>query len=126
MANVSLYIEALAAFSDPVSAKEVHTKAAELFGAAVQGDVSSARQSLERYVLRGKVEKHGTKYRIGMTFVDPLGAALAQNKALKIENAQLRQRITELEHYKNLMLELLQAQPACVTIKWRGLLTRRN
>ena len=97
MANVSLYIEALAAFSHPVSAKEVHLKAAELFGAAVQGDVSSARQSLERYVLRGKVEKHGTKYLIGMAFVDPLGAALAQNKALRIENTQLRQRITELE-----------------------------
>jgi hypothetical protein len=97
MANVSLYIEALATFSDPVSAKEVHTKAAELFGAAVQGDVSSARQSLERYVLRNKVEKHGTKYRIGMAFVDPLGAAMAQNKALRIENDKLKQRIAELE-----------------------------
>ncbi len=97
MANLSVYLEALQTFSTPATAREVHEKAVQMFGSEVKGDRASARQSLERYVLRGKADKNGTRYLISMKVADPLSALATENRTLKAEVERLKARIEELE-----------------------------
>jgi cell division protein FtsB len=68
-----------------------------MFGSEVKGDRASARQSLERYVLRGKADKNGTRYLISMKVADPLSALATENRTLKAEVERLKARIEELE-----------------------------
>jgi hypothetical protein len=98
MANISIYFEALATFNEPVGAKQVYEKAMEMFGDQVAGDRGSCRQSLERYVSRGKAEKTGRGlYIVSMRYADPISALTTENRVLKVEIDRLRQRIKELE-----------------------------
>lgn len=104
MANISIYFEALATFSTPATAKQVYDKAREMFGEQVTGDKTSCRQSLERYVLRGKAEKqskgrakHGNLYQVSMAYVDPISTLTIENRTLKAEVERLRKRLAELE-----------------------------
>lgn len=98
MANISLYFEALTTFNSPATAKQVYDKAREMFGNQVVGDRNSCRQSLERYVLRGKAEKKGKGlYLVSMSYIDPISALSTQNRVLQTEIEKLRQRIKELE-----------------------------
>ena len=104
MANISIYFEALATFSTPATSKEVYEKAKEMFGEQVTGDKASCRQSLERYVLRGKAEKqtkghakHGNLYQVSMAYVDPISTLTIENRTLKAEVERLRKRLAELE-----------------------------
>lgn len=64
MSNIPLYLHALASFKEPATSKEVHRKAVEMFGDQVRGDKASARQSLDRYAMLGRVKKIGLKYEI--------------------------------------------------------------
>lgn len=98
MANVSVYFEALAAFSEPATVKQVYDKAKEMFGDRVTGDRGSCRQCLDRYVLRGEAEKAGRGlYLVSMSYVDPVSQLATQNRVLKTEVDRLRQRVAELE-----------------------------
>ena len=98
MANISVYIESLATFNTPATARQVYEKAREMFGDRVVGDQASCRQSLDRYVLRGKAEKKGKGlYLISMRYVDPINELATQNRVLQTEVDRLRQRIKELE-----------------------------
>lgn len=98
MANISVYIESLATFNSPATARQVYEKAREMFGDRVVGDQASCRQSLDRYVLRGKAEKKGKGlYLISINYVDPIANLTTENRVLKTENERLRQRIRELE-----------------------------
>jgi hypothetical protein len=97
MANVSVYLEALHALNSPATVREVHDKAREMFGSGVKGDRTSARQSLERYALRGDVEKDGSRYILSMKRADPLSALATENRTLKAEVERLKARIAELE-----------------------------
>lgn len=98
MANTSIYFEALMTFNAPATAKEVHDKAKEMFADQVAGDKGSCRQSLERYVLRGKAEKKDKgRYLASMAYVDPISTLTTENRVLRTEIDRLRQRIRELE-----------------------------
>jgi len=97
MANVSYYLEALMMFDEPVSAREVHQKATEMFGDSVRGDRSSCRMSLDRYVSTGKVEKRDNRYYATQLAVDPIGALTTKMRIAQAENAALRKRVKELE-----------------------------
>lgn len=98
MANVSVYFEALATFSEPATVKQVYAKAIEMFGNRVTGDRGSCRQCLDRYVLRGEAEKAGRGlYLVSMSYVDPVSKLATQNRVLQTEIDRLRQRINELE-----------------------------
>lgn len=98
MANISLYFEALTTFNSPATAKQVYDKAREMFGNQVVGDRNSCRQSLERYVLRGKAEKKGKGlYLVSMSYVDPISELGTKVRVLETECDRLRQRIRELE-----------------------------
>ena len=98
MANISVYIESLATFNTPATARQVYEKAREMFGDRVVGDQSSCRQSLDRYVLRGKAEKKGKGlYLISMRYVDPISDLATKVRVLEAECERLRQRIKELE-----------------------------
>ena len=98
MANVSVYFEALATFSEPATVKQVYAKAVEMFGNRVTGDRGSCRQCLDRYVLRGEAEKPGRGlYLVSMSYVDPVSKLVTQNRVLQTEIDRLRQRIKELE-----------------------------
>jgi hypothetical protein len=98
MANISVYIESLATFNTPATARQVYEKAREMFGDRVVGDQASCRQSLDRYVLRGKAEKKGKGlYLISMRYVDPISDLATKVRVLEAECDRLRQRINELE-----------------------------
>jgi hypothetical protein len=98
MANVSVYFEALATFSEPATVKQVYAKAVEMFGNRVTGDRGSCRQCLDRYVLRGEAEKAGRGlYLVSMAYVDPVSQLATQNRVLQTEVDRPRQRIKELE-----------------------------
>lgn len=97
MANVSVYFEALTTFNTPATVRQVHDKAVEMFGEQVKGDRVSARQSLERYVLRGKVDKQDGRYQVSMAYVDPISTLTIENRTLKAEVERLRKRLAELE-----------------------------
>lgn len=98
MANISVYIESLATFNAPATARQVYEKAREMFGDRVVGDQASCRQSLDRYVLRGKAEKKGKGlYLISMRYVDPVSDLATKVRVLEAECERLRQRIKELE-----------------------------
>ena len=98
MANISVYIESLATFNTPATARQVYEKAREMFGDRVVGDQASCRQSLDRYVLRGKAEKKGKGlYLISMRYVDPISDLATKVRVLEAECERLRQRIKELE-----------------------------
>lgn len=98
MANISVYIESLATFNTPATARQVYEKAREMFGDRVVGDQASCRQSLDRYVLRGKAEKKGKGlYLISMRYVDPVSDLATKVRVLEAECERLRQRIKELE-----------------------------
>ena len=102
--HYSVYLEALMDFTTPATAKQVYEKAKEMFGEQVTGDKTSCRQSLERYVLRGKAEKqskghakHGNLYQVSMAYVDPISTLTIENRTLKAEVERLRKRLAELE-----------------------------
>jgi len=97
MSNHSIYLEALAAFDSPATVREIHAKAVEIFGPQVRGDASSARHSLDRYVARGKIEKHGTKYLTGGGGVDPLADAISKLRVSEARNRQLEAEVRELQ-----------------------------
>jgi hypothetical protein len=97
MANKTVYLEALATFSTPATAREVHEKAKEIFGDQVRGESISARQSLVRYVALGRARKVGTKFVI---VADALDETAQLNARLRMAEAlieRLKQRIAELE-----------------------------
>lgn len=97
MANVSLYIEALKAFNEPATVREVHQRAVELFGDKVRGDRTSARQSLDRFVLHGKVEKIGSKYVLSASTADPIADLQGKILVLEAERDRLLQANYDLQ-----------------------------
>lgn len=97
MANVSFYLEALRTFNEPVTVRDVYSKAVEMFGEKIQGDRGSARQSLERCVLLGRAEKRGTRYIVSASSADPVAELQAKVMALEIERRRLFAEKYELE-----------------------------
>ena len=65
MANIPLYLQALASFDQPATARQVHQKAFEMFGDQFRGESPSARQSLDRFAKIGKAKKEGIYYTLG-------------------------------------------------------------
>jgi len=97
MANKTVYLEALATFSEPATVREIHEKAKEMFGDQVRGESISARQSLVRYVGLGRARKVGTRFAI---VPDALDETAQLNTRLRMAEAlieRLKQRIAELE-----------------------------
>lgn len=94
----SFYLEALQTFSEPVSVRQVHERAKQMFGDQVSDDRSSCRQCLDRHVFRGNVERVSAgRYLISMRYVDPISELATKIRVLEAECERLRQRIKELE-----------------------------
>lgn len=97
--HYSVYLEALMDFTSPATAKQVHDRAIEKFGAdTVKGGVESVRTSLRRYVKLGKalaVERG--KYAVTSAGVDPILAMDAKTRRLEAENQRLRDLVRDLE-----------------------------
>ena len=94
----SFYLEALQTFSEPVSVRQVHEKAKQMFGDQVSDDRASCRQSLDRHTFKGSVEKVSSgRYLISMRYVDPISDLATKIRVLEAECERLRQRIKELE-----------------------------
>lgn len=94
----SFYLEALQTFSEPVSVRQVHEKARQMFGDQVSDDRTSCRQCLDRHALKGNVEKVSSgRYLISMHYVDPIKELVTKNRMLEAECERLRQRVAELE-----------------------------
>jgi hypothetical protein len=102
MANKTMYLAALATFQTPASVREIHEKAREMFGDEVRGESISARQSLGRYVLLGKVRKIGTKYLAVQEALDGDAKLRIRIRELEAETAKLRGRIADLERTNKL------------------------
>jgi hypothetical protein len=100
MASVPYYLAALASFTRPATHAEVHRKAVEMYGSAVKGERSSARGSLDRFVLLGKVKRtDGGEYWIeGIT--DPIDSLKAKLKAAEAEVESLKAQIRRLEGWE--------------------------
>lgn len=97
MANIPIYIETLRSFDEPATVREVHERAVKLFGEKVRGDRTSARQSLDRFVLHGKVEKIGSKYLLSAAAADPVSELQGKLAMVEAERDRLLQVNYELQ-----------------------------
>jgi hypothetical protein len=100
MAIVPYYLTALAAFTRPATHAEVHRKAVEMYGSAIKGERSSARGSLDRFVLLGKVKRtnEGEYWIEGIT--DPVGSLKAKLIEAEKQVESLKAQIKELEEWE--------------------------
>lgn len=88
----SLYLDALLDLDTAATATEIHARAVELFGDQVSGGVDSVRNSLNRYLLQGKVERHGRgRYYATQLAADPIGALETKLRAAQTEIKRLRE-----------------------------------
>lgn len=94
----SVYVDALCQFAAPATVQDIHAKAIEMYRDRVKGDVSSARNALDRFVKMGKIERTGRgMYYAPVSCVDPLASLSNKLKAAEKEIAALKARIEELE-----------------------------
>lgn len=98
MSNLSYYMISLASLPGPATVREIHQRAKELYGEAIRGERSSAKGSLERYVLLGKVVKVGKdRYWLTEKATDPLIDLTRKLKEAEEQVETLKKHIRELE-----------------------------
>jgi hypothetical protein len=97
--HYSIYLEALASFDRPATAKEIHSRAVEKFGIEnIKGGTESVRTSLRRYIPLGKVRlPERGKYEATVMAVDPAMALEAKQRMLDAENKRLREDLCKAE-----------------------------
>lgn len=91
MAAKSFYLDALLTFDRPATLREVYDKTIEMHGNYVQGDRSSCRISLNRFVDLGKVEKRDNKFMATKLAIDPIDVWRRKIQLLEVKNLELQE-----------------------------------
>ena len=97
MANTPYYLAALASFTTPATHKDVFDRAVEMYGTGIKGNYSSARGSLDRFVLLGKAKKDEFGFYWIENIVDPFKGMSSKLLAAEQRIKQLESKVKELE-----------------------------